>query len=96
MRIIRLACLNLLSIRLLLKTLQQLVLMPTTYMSEKGFSCLVEIKSKKRNALTGVDSLMRGTLEELIHQQFEKLITGTSLSLVNTKQLFVVVVNRAF
>ena len=68
-----------------------------TYISEKRFSCLVEIKIKKRNALTGVDFLMRGTLEELIHQQseklttkFEKLITGTSQSLVNTKQLFVV------
>ena len=44
--------------------------MPTTYMSEQGFSCLVEIKIKKQNALTGVDFLMRGTLEELIHQQF--------------------------
>ena len=82
--------------KIALKTLQQLVLMPTTYMSEKGFSSLVEIKTKKQNALTGMDFLMRGTLEKLIHQQFEKLITGTSQSLVNTEQLFVVVVNGAF
>ena len=30
-------------------------------------------KTKKQNALTGVDSLMRETLEELIHLQSKKL-----------------------
>ena len=49
-----------------LKALQVVVLMPTTYLSEKGFSCLVELKTKKRNALKCVDSSMRVALEGLI------------------------------
>ena len=57
-----------------LKALQELVLMPTTYLSEKGFSCLVELKTKKRNALKCVDSSMRVALERLIHPRFEKLV----------------------
>ena len=32
--------------KIALKALQQLVLMPTTYLSEKGFSCLVELTTK--------------------------------------------------
>ena len=56
------------------KALRELVVMPTTYMSEKGFSCLVELKTKKPNLLKCIDSLMRGALEELIHPPFEKLI----------------------
>ena len=61
--------------KIALEDLQQLVLMPTTYVSEKGFSCLVEMKTKKRNALAGVVFLMRETLKESINQQSEKLTT---------------------
>ena len=35
----------------------------TAYLCEQGFSTLVEIKSKKRNAIKDVDALMRGPLE---------------------------------
>ena len=56
-----------------LKALKQVVLMPSKYMSEKEFSCLMKPKTKTQNALTGVDSLMRETLEELIHLQSKKL-----------------------
>ena len=45
--------------RIAVKVLRELVRMPTTYMLEKGFSCLVESKTKKQNALKCVDSLMR-------------------------------------
>ena len=38
--------------------LRRLVMMPTTYMAEKGFSVLVGIKTKKRNRLKSVDDLM--------------------------------------
>ena len=61
--------------KIALKALRKLVLMPTTYMSEKEFSCFVELKTKKRNTLKYVCLLMRGALEELIQPQFEKLIT---------------------
>ena len=61
--------------KIALKALRELVLMPTTYMSEKEFSCLVELKTKKRNTLKDVCLLMRGALEELIQPQCEKLIT---------------------
>ena len=44
-------------------------------MSEKEFSCLVELKIKKRKALKCVDILMRGALEEMIRLRLEKLIT---------------------
>ena len=68
MAIIGSACSNPTSIkRLLKKKLQKLVLMPTTYLSEKGFSCLVEPKTKKKNALKFVDSSMRMALERLIY-----------------------------
>ena len=59
--------------KIALKALRELVLMPT--MSEKESFCLVELKTKKRNTLKYVCLLMRGTLEELIQPQFEKLIT---------------------
>ena len=38
--------------------------MPTTYLSKKGFSSLVKIKSKKRNAILAIYSLMRGGIEK--------------------------------
>ena len=34
----------------------KLVMMPTTYLAEKGFSALVDIKNKKRNRLKMVDA----------------------------------------
>ena len=43
-------------------TVNKLVMMSTTYLSEKGFSALVYIKNK--NMLKMVDYLMRGALEE--------------------------------
>ena len=61
--------------KITLKAFRELVLMPTTYMSEKDFSCLVKLKTKERNTLKYVCLLMRGTLEELIQPQFEKVIT---------------------
>ncbi|XP_045128621.1 SCAN domain-containing protein 3-like [Portunus trituberculatus] len=51
-----------------------LVRMPTTYLAEKGFSNLVDIKTKKRNQLQDVDSLMRGALESEIKPRFEKIV----------------------
>ena len=73
MAIIESACSNPLSMTIALKDLQKLVLMPTTYLSEKRFPCLVELKTKKRNAVECVDLLIRVALEGLIHPQFEKL-----------------------
>ena len=46
------------------KAIAVLVQMPTTYLCEEGFSGLVEIKSKKRNSLLDIDSLMRGGVEK--------------------------------
>ena len=60
-----------LSMAIALKALQKLVLMPTTYWSEKK---VVELKTKKRNVLKCVDSLMRVALEESFHPRFEKLV----------------------
>ena len=45
--------------------LKKLVILPTTYMAENGFSALVDFKSKG-NILKHVDELMRGALEELV------------------------------
>jgi len=45
------------------KTITILVPMSTTWLYENGYSPLVEIKSKKRNAIKDVDILMRGTLQ---------------------------------
>ena len=36
----------------------KLALIPTTYLIEKGFTALVDIKNKKRNMLKMVDELM--------------------------------------
>ena len=38
--------------------------MPTTCLYEEVFSSLVEIKSKKRNSILDIDSLMRGGVEK--------------------------------
>jgi len=47
--------------------------MPTTYLSEQGFSALVEIKSKKRNSIKEIDNLMRGALETRLQPRFAQL-----------------------
>ena len=46
------------------KAIAVLVQMPKTYLCEEGFSSLVEIKSKKRNSILDIDSLMRGGVEK--------------------------------
>ena len=51
----------------------KLVMMPTTYLAENGFSGLVEIKNKKRKRLKMVDELMRGALEEKLLPQIENI-----------------------
>ena len=48
--------------------------MPTTYLSKSGFSCLREIKSRKRNSITSIDTLMRGAIKKGIIPQFEMLV----------------------
>ena len=54
------------------KTIAVLVQMPTTYLCEEGFFSQVEIKSKKRNSILDIDSLMRGGVEkELPHIMFK-------------------------
>ena len=59
-----------------MNALEVLVMMLTTYLSEQGFSTLVELKSKKRNSLLDVDSVMRCALEKEIEPGFEKLVAG--------------------
>ena len=51
-----------------------LIQMPTTYLCESGFSCLCEIKSRKRNSITHIDPLMRGAIEQEINLRFELLV----------------------
>ena len=38
------------------KAVAMLIQMPTTYLSESGFSCLCEIKSQKRNSIIHIDA----------------------------------------
>ena len=59
-----------------MKALEVLVMMLTTYLSEQGFSPLIELKTKKRNALLDMDSVMRGALEKEIEPRFENLVAG--------------------
>lgn len=60
---------------LAMKALSFLVRMPNTYLSEKGFSTLVDIKTKKRNCLNteSLDALMRGALECTIEPNFDAI-----------------------
>ena len=60
---------------LALKAVSYLVRMPSTYMSEAGFSTLVDIKTKKRNCLLDgtLDSCMRGVLEKVIKPDFDQI-----------------------
>lgn len=55
------------------KAISKLVIMPTTYLAEKGFSALVNIKTRKRNKLKNIDELMRGALETEIKPRIEKI-----------------------
>ncbi|KAG7166097.1 putative protein FAM200A-like [Homarus americanus] len=52
------------------------VLMPTTYLSEKGFSTPVDDRTKKRNCFLDVDTLVRLALKE-ITLPWDKLIHET-------------------
>ena len=47
-----------------------LIKMPTTYLCESVFSCLCEIKSRKRNSIERTYLLMRGAMEKDIIPQF--------------------------
>ena len=65
---------------------KKLLIMPTTYMTEKGFSALVDIKQKKWSCFKNVDELMRGALKELILARIEnisKQLQGASSSSAN-------------
>ena len=59
------------------KAISVLIRMPTTYLCEQGFPALVEIKTKKRNAIMDVDTLMRGALETRLLPRFSKLADET-------------------
>ena len=63
--------------------------MPTTYLAEKGFSFLVDIKTKKRNRLKSIDELKHGALEKLVLPRREKIaqqIEAHSSSSANKQQ----------
>ena len=51
-----------------------LVQIPTTYLCEEGFSSLVEIKSKKRNSILDIDSLMRGGVEKELTPHYVHIV----------------------
>ena len=48
------------------KAVAILIQMPTIYSCEESFSNLLEIKSKKRNSIHDINSLMRGAIEKEI------------------------------
>ena len=56
------------------KAISVLIQMPTAYLCKSGFSCLCEIKSRKRNSITHIDPLMRGAIETKIISRFEMLV----------------------
>ena len=57
------------------RAVKLLTIMPSTWLSESGFSVLVEIKTKKRNRLGDdtFDAAMRAALEKEIEPNFERL-----------------------
>lgn len=55
------------------KAMRYLAQMPTTYLCEQAFSCLVDIKSTKRNRISNIDVLMRGAVETDILPRFDVL-----------------------
>ena len=52
------------------KAIGILIQVPTTYLCEESFSNLVEIKSKKRNSIHDIGSLMRGAIEKEIKPRY--------------------------
>ena len=52
------------------KAIAILTQMPTTCLCKESFSNLVEIKSKKRNSIHDIDSLMRGMIEKEIKPHY--------------------------
>ena len=55
------------------KAMKYLIQMPTTYLCEQAFSCMLDIKSKKRNRIKNLDSLMRGAMEKTVLPRFDTL-----------------------
>ena len=55
------------------KAISILVSKPATYFCEEGFSALVETKSKKRNSIRDVDTLMREALETRLLPRFSQI-----------------------
>ena len=52
------------------KAISVFIQMPTTYLCKSVFSCLREIKSRKRNSITHYDPLMRGAIKKDIIPRF--------------------------
>ena len=52
------------------KAIAILTQMPTVYFCEESFSNFVEIKSKKRNSIHDIDSLMRKVIEKEIKPRY--------------------------
>ena len=57
------------------RAVKLLTIMPSTWLSESGFSVLVGIKTKKRNRLVNdtFDAAMRAAWEKVIEPKFERL-----------------------
>ena len=62
--------------RIAKKPFSLFIQMPTTYLCENGFSFLCEIKSRKRNSITHIDSLMtdEGAIKKDIIPRFGMLV----------------------
>ena len=60
---------------LAIQALKVLVQNPTTYLAEKGFSALVDIKTSKRSCVLNetLDDLMRGALEQDIEPNWYEI-----------------------
>ena len=51
-----------------------LIQMPTTCLCKNGFSCVSEIKFRKRNSITYINSLMKGGIEKVIIPRLQSLV----------------------
>ena len=56
--------------------------MPSTYLCESGFSCLFEIKSRKRNSCAHIDPLMRGAIKNDIFPRLERWLIKCNSKIV--------------